>query len=145
MLEAEHLRSANWSSARITAVARHLGLNRTKVYKWSWDRKKKDSSSTVVLTRMDWKPATSLPTLSDMSNLVKEKKSLQSVRLLVQPTAAIYDLKYLLIYIVHENKLKQALALNHRNDWKLWNCSLYIRPSFHFLMQNIFYIFVWSN
>ena len=42
VLEQEYLRNPQWSTARITSLAKRLRLGRTKVYKWSWDRKKQD-------------------------------------------------------------------------------------------------------
>ena len=42
LLEAEYQRSANWSTATISGLARRLGLSHTKVYKWNWERKKND-------------------------------------------------------------------------------------------------------
>jgi len=43
-LEQEYQRDPNWHSSFITALAKRLQLNRTKIYKWSWDRKKKDAA-----------------------------------------------------------------------------------------------------
>ena len=44
MLEVEYQRNPNWHSSFITSLAQRLHLNRTKVYKWSWDRKKKEEA-----------------------------------------------------------------------------------------------------
>ena len=43
ILEREYLVEPNWSTIRINTLASRLGLCRTKVYKWAWDRKKKDA------------------------------------------------------------------------------------------------------
>ena len=43
VLEQEYQRDANWDTEKIAEIADRLGLNRTKVYKWSWDRRKKDT------------------------------------------------------------------------------------------------------
>lgn len=51
-LEHEWRKDQAWTSQRISSIAKRLGLNRTKVYKWTWDRrKKKDESSEATLTR----------------------------------------------------------------------------------------------
>ena len=42
VLEQEYQQDANWDTEKIAEIAERLGLNRTKVYKWSWDRRKKD-------------------------------------------------------------------------------------------------------
>ena len=42
VLETEYRRTANWSTAMIGQLALRLGLTHTKVYKWNWDRKRKD-------------------------------------------------------------------------------------------------------
>ena len=47
MLEVEYQRNPNWHSSFITSLAQRLQLNRTKVYKWSWDRKKKEEAQTT--------------------------------------------------------------------------------------------------
>ena len=39
VLEAEYLKDPEWTTPRITQIARRLQLNRTKIYKWHWDRK----------------------------------------------------------------------------------------------------------
>eukprot|EP00354_Favella_ehrenbergii_P010505 CAMPEP_0170457674 /NCGR_PEP_ID=MMETSP0123-20130129/4885_1 /TAXON_ID=182087 /ORGANISM="Favella ehrenbergii, Strain Fehren 1" /LENGTH=120 /DNA_ID=CAMNT_0010721541 /DNA_START=538 /DNA_END=899 /DNA_ORIENTATION=- len=41
-LEEEYLMEPRWSTRRITDIAKRLNLNRTKVYKWHWERKNKD-------------------------------------------------------------------------------------------------------
>ena len=38
-LELEFQKDANFSSTRVTKVAERIGLPRTKVYKWTWDRR----------------------------------------------------------------------------------------------------------
>ena len=40
-LQNEYIKNPNWSSDQIYALSRHLGLTRTKVYKWNWDRRNK--------------------------------------------------------------------------------------------------------
>lgn len=42
MLENEYDRNSHWSTAFITHLAGRLNLNRTKVYKWNWDKRKKE-------------------------------------------------------------------------------------------------------
>ena len=42
VLENEHVTNNNWTTARITALSKRLNLSRTKIYKWSWDRRKRD-------------------------------------------------------------------------------------------------------
>ena len=37
-----YLKDQDWSQARVSEIAEKLGLGRTKVYKWHWDRKKKN-------------------------------------------------------------------------------------------------------
>ena len=46
-MEAEWQRDLTWTSSRISSIAKRLGLGRTKVYKWTWDRKKKDGANGV--------------------------------------------------------------------------------------------------
>ena len=41
-LEAEFARSQNWTQAQVTVLAARVGMERTKVYKWWWDRKRKE-------------------------------------------------------------------------------------------------------
>ena len=41
-LEQEDLMQPIWSTKHITEIARKHGLDRTKVYKWHWERKNKD-------------------------------------------------------------------------------------------------------
>lgn len=43
ILEAEYLRNPNWTSSEMYALADRTGLKKVKVYKWMWDRKKKES------------------------------------------------------------------------------------------------------
>ena len=40
-LEAEFERNANWSPPFVTMLAERVGLKRSKVYKWAWDRKRR--------------------------------------------------------------------------------------------------------
>ncbi len=42
ILEANYLRNANWDVKTIAALAVQLNLTQTKVYKWRWDRHKKE-------------------------------------------------------------------------------------------------------
>ena len=42
MLEEAFERNANWSSTDIEAIAERTQVSRTKVYKWNWDRKRKE-------------------------------------------------------------------------------------------------------
>ena len=39
ILELEFQKSANWDRKTICSLAERLDLDRTKVYKWNWDRK----------------------------------------------------------------------------------------------------------
>ena len=41
ILEAEFQRNPNWTGAQIKEIAQRMQLKRVKIYKWSWDRKKK--------------------------------------------------------------------------------------------------------
>ena len=41
MLNQEYIKNPNWSSSQIQEFAERLGLTRTKVYKWNWDRRNK--------------------------------------------------------------------------------------------------------
>ena len=41
-LEREYQINPRFDSDRVVALAKQLGLNRTKVYKWGWDRRKKE-------------------------------------------------------------------------------------------------------
>ena len=42
MLENAYQNNSDWSRDFVKQTAIRLGLNRVKVYKWHWDRKKKD-------------------------------------------------------------------------------------------------------
>ena len=42
ILEAEYLRNVNWSTYKISDLANRLGFDKTKVYKWNWEKKRKD-------------------------------------------------------------------------------------------------------
>ena len=45
LLEREYERNpTNWSTADINRLADRLGLNRTKVYKWHWDHRKRQTA-----------------------------------------------------------------------------------------------------
>lgn len=41
VLEQEFEKNANWSSREIAKMSKRLGLSRSKIYKWNWDRKRK--------------------------------------------------------------------------------------------------------
>ena len=41
ILEAEFQRNPNWTGAQVKEIAQRMQLKRVKIYKWSWDRKKK--------------------------------------------------------------------------------------------------------
>ena len=41
VLKAEFAKSHDWSAAKTTELANQLGLKRTKVYKWNWDKRKR--------------------------------------------------------------------------------------------------------
>jgi len=41
VLKAEFARDYSWSNALVDKLAERLGLTRTKVYKWNWDRRNK--------------------------------------------------------------------------------------------------------
>ena len=41
ILNQEYIKNPNWSSSQIYEFAMRLGLTRTKVYKWNWDRRNK--------------------------------------------------------------------------------------------------------
>ena len=49
ILNREYIRNPNWSSSQIQEFATRLGLTRTKVYKWNWDRRNKTRSETQQL------------------------------------------------------------------------------------------------
>ena len=40
----EYQLDPNWTSLRIKQLSRRLSLDRTKVYKWTWDRAKKEKA-----------------------------------------------------------------------------------------------------
>ena len=42
VLEKEYQKNPRFDSDRVVILAKQLGLNRTKVYKWGWDRRKKE-------------------------------------------------------------------------------------------------------
>ena len=42
VLEKEYQKNPRFDSDRVVVLAKQLGLNRTKVYKWGWDRRKKE-------------------------------------------------------------------------------------------------------
>ena len=38
--------NANWSKNTVNELTKRLGISRTKLYKWTWDRRKKDDAKT---------------------------------------------------------------------------------------------------
>ena len=42
VLENEYKKNPTWSKQLVNQLAAKLDLDRTKVYKWNWDRKKKE-------------------------------------------------------------------------------------------------------
>ena len=44
ILELEYQKQQNWGTEKIKELANRLNLGRTKVYKWNWDRRKKEAS-----------------------------------------------------------------------------------------------------
>ena len=42
LLEIEFQRDPNWTTVKIKVISDRLQIGRTKVYKWGWDRKKKE-------------------------------------------------------------------------------------------------------
>ena len=61
MLEAEFQKSPEWSTQRITQIAQRLGLKRSKVYKWNFDRRKKQHSKLNILACTELEHRTQLP------------------------------------------------------------------------------------
>ena len=49
ILEANYLRNPNWDVKTIAALAVQLNLTQTKVYKWRWDRHKKEITRCSLL------------------------------------------------------------------------------------------------
>ena len=47
-LEHQYLQNQDWSKQEISQFASHLGMPFTKVYKWKWERKKKDGHAAPV-------------------------------------------------------------------------------------------------
>ena len=45
MFKAEYEANPNWSNEMIAILSERVGVSRTKVYKWNWDRKKKDEAA----------------------------------------------------------------------------------------------------
>ncbi len=41
-LEAEYLKDSDWDTEKTRQLAFKIGLNRIKIYKWHYDRKKQD-------------------------------------------------------------------------------------------------------
>ena len=50
ILNQEYINNPNWSSSQIYEFAMRLGLTRTKVYKWNWDRRNKSRTETQQQT-----------------------------------------------------------------------------------------------
>ena len=50
LLEIEFQRNPNWTSAQVKAIAERMELSRVKVYKWGWDRKKKEIAYYAALS-----------------------------------------------------------------------------------------------
>ena len=42
LLEREYLADPNWTTLKTAEIAQQLGVHFKKVYKWNWERKKKD-------------------------------------------------------------------------------------------------------
>ena len=42
LLERAYQQNANWGNQEFDELAERLNISRSKVYKWNWDRKKKD-------------------------------------------------------------------------------------------------------
>ena len=47
VLEREYQKNPRFDSDRVVVLAKQLGLNRTKVYKWGWDRRKKEQDGRI--------------------------------------------------------------------------------------------------
>ena len=47
-LERAYLQDPNWTVEKIVEIAMQLGCGYKKVYKWHWDRKKKDHRNMVT-------------------------------------------------------------------------------------------------
>ena len=45
ILEQEFQKNPNWGKVTIRKLAERLDLDRTKIYKWNWDRKKMELSN----------------------------------------------------------------------------------------------------
>ena len=45
MLEAEYQRDPNWTTSSMKVLAARLSFKRTKVYKWFWDRVKREGGN----------------------------------------------------------------------------------------------------
>ena len=43
-MERDYRENANWTKSQIDRLARQLGIPYKKVYKWNWERKKKELS-----------------------------------------------------------------------------------------------------
>ena len=44
-LENQYQQGVNWGTNQITFISQRLRLDRTKVYKWLWDRRRKDTQN----------------------------------------------------------------------------------------------------
>ena len=84
LLEHEYQRNSNWSTARITQIAKRLKLNRTKIYKWSWDRKKKEAEE----------QANMMPDNGQWSHRVKTASNLAKSAASVQIDKGVFNLRH---------------------------------------------------
>ena len=50
-LEREYLANPNWTTLKTAEIAQQLGVNFKKVYKWNWERKRKDRNNMA-----EWSP-----------------------------------------------------------------------------------------
>ena len=48
MLENQYQLNPNWTNETIVMLSERLGVTRTKIYKWNWDRKKKQLADQEV-------------------------------------------------------------------------------------------------
>ena len=53
VLEQEYQKKADWSSpGALKDLSRRLGLPKSKIYKWNWDRKRKEINSQAALSQV---------------------------------------------------------------------------------------------
>ena len=50
-LEAEYIKDRNWTRQTMHSFAHRLGISKAKVYKWHYDRKKKEEREDLLLLR----------------------------------------------------------------------------------------------